>query len=169
MVNAAGVYPPSSLDDYAEESYRHIFDVNVLGTVDIIAETQPALRASGSGAVVNFASVDGFSVSRGQLLYSASKVVVSLPRSLAIELGDDNITVKALPRFDTPGTRGRRAHGAGTRNHPVGKGRTAGEDRRLSLETLPRHLHDRRNARGQRRTHARLTHEAAMRVKVRID
>ena len=108
VVNAAGIYPATTLADYHETVYRRIFDVNVLGTLNVIAEIVPALRASGGGTIVNFASIDAFAVSRGQLLYSASKAaIVSLTRSLAIELGDDNIIVNAVAPgwVDTPGTR----------------------------------------------------------------
>lgn len=98
VVNAAGIYPTSTLVDYTEDAYRRIFDVNVLGTLNVTAAAVPLIRAhGGGGAVVNFASIDAFAVSRGQLLYSASKAaVVSITRSLAIELADDGIAVNAV-------------------------------------------------------------------------
>jgi 3-oxoacyl-[acyl-carrier protein] reductase len=98
VVNAAGIYPTTTLADYTEAGYRRIFDVNVLGTLNVTAAAVPRMRAhGGGGAVVNFASIDAFAVSPGQLVYSASKAaVVSITRSLAIELAGDGIAVNAV-------------------------------------------------------------------------
>jgi 3-oxoacyl-[acyl-carrier protein] reductase len=106
VVNAAGIYPPSTLADFTADLHRRIFDVNVLGTLNVTAAALPHLRAAGAAAVVNFASVDAFTVSPGQLLYSASKAaVLSLTKSLAIELAPDRIVVNAVAPgwVDTPG------------------------------------------------------------------
>ncbi len=106
VVNAAGIYPPTTLADYTAELHDRIFGVNVLGTLNVTAAALPNLRAGGGGAVVNFASVDAFAVSPGQLLYSASKAaVLSLTKSLAIELAPDRIVVNAVAPgwVDTPG------------------------------------------------------------------
>jgi NAD(P)-dependent dehydrogenase (short-subunit alcohol dehydrogenase family) len=107
VVNVAGIYPPTTLADFTEATYRRIFDVNVLGTLNVCAVAAPRLRAAGGGAIVNFASVDAIAVSPGQLVYSASKAaIMSITRSLAVELASDRIIVNGVAPgwVDTPGT-----------------------------------------------------------------
>lgn len=98
VVPVAGIYPPTTLETSTTDLYRRIFDVNVLGTVNVLKATTKYLRANPDGGnIVTFASVDAFAVSPGQLLYSASKAaVVSLTRSLAIELAPDGIVVNGV-------------------------------------------------------------------------
>jgi NAD(P)-dependent dehydrogenase (short-subunit alcohol dehydrogenase family) len=95
VVNVAGIYPPSTLADFTTEQFRRIFDINVLGVLNVTAEAVENMGSGGS--VVNFASVDAFTVSPGQLLYGASKAaVVMLTKELALELAPRNIRVNAL-------------------------------------------------------------------------
>lgn len=95
VANIAGIYPPTTLDSYDEDTYRRIFDINVLGVVNVIAASQSRMPAG--SAIVNFASVDAFVVSPGQLLYGASKAaVVMLTKSLALELAPAGIRVNGI-------------------------------------------------------------------------
>jgi len=97
VVNAAGIFPTSSLQSYTQDLYRRIFDINVLGSLNIARVARPYLHAAGGGTIVFFASVDAFAVSNNQLLYCASKAaVVALTRSLATELAEQNIRVNAV-------------------------------------------------------------------------
>jgi NAD(P)-dependent dehydrogenase (short-subunit alcohol dehydrogenase family) len=97
VINAAGIFPTSSLDSFDVALYRRIFDINVLGTLNVARVGARHIGPELGGSIVFFASVDAFAVSRNQLLYSASKAaVVSLTRSLAIELAESNIAVNAI-------------------------------------------------------------------------
>jgi 3-oxoacyl-[acyl-carrier protein] reductase len=105
-VNAAGIYPPSKLADFTEAQYRAIFDINVLGTLNVAAETVARMPDGMGGSVVNFASVDAIVNSPGQLLYCASKAaVLAVTRSLAAELAPRRIRVNTIAPgwVNTPG------------------------------------------------------------------
>ena len=74
VANIAGVYPPSTLDSFTEELYRLVFEVDVLGVLNVMAAAAEYMPEG--SAIVNFASVYGFQVSPGQLVYGASKAAV---------------------------------------------------------------------------------------------
>jgi NAD(P)-dependent dehydrogenase (short-subunit alcohol dehydrogenase family) len=122
VANVAGVYPPSTLDSYDEDTYRRVFDINVLGTLNVTAEA--VARMSGGGAIVNFASVDAFTVSPGQLLYGASKAaVVMLTKELALELAPRNIRVNGIAPgwVATPGNAATGRMDAAAASIPLGR------------------------------------------------
>lgn len=122
IANVAGVYPPTTLDTYDQETFRKIFDINVLGLLNVIKATRRHL-AQGA-AIVNFASVDAFSVSPGQLLYGASKAaVVMLTKSLALELADERIRVNGIAPgwVATPGNAATGRMEAAARSIPMGR------------------------------------------------
>ena len=105
VVNVAGIYPPSTLETATPELFRRVFDVNVLGVINVMAAALPYL--SRGSAIVNFASIDGFTVSPGQLVYGASKAaVIMLTKAAALELAPRGIRVNAVAPgwVATPGT-----------------------------------------------------------------
>jgi 3-oxoacyl-[acyl-carrier protein] reductase len=129
-INAAGVYPPTTLRTASESYYRTIFDTNVYGTLAVTQAIAPHMAAAGGGAVVNFASIDAFHVSRGQLLYCASKAaVVALTRSLALELAPQCIRVNAIAPgwVDTEGNRATGRMEGVEKDIPLGRVASPGE------------------------------------------
>jgi 3-oxoacyl-[acyl-carrier protein] reductase len=127
LVNAAGVYPLSTLETATVDLYRRTFDVNVLGTILVTQAVAPHL-VDGS-AIVNFASIDAFVPSPGQLVYCASKAaVVALTRSLALELAP-RVRVNALAPgwVDTPGNRATGRMEAAIASIPLQRAATSAE------------------------------------------
>jgi 3-oxoacyl-[acyl-carrier protein] reductase len=86
-INAAGVYPVTTVETANEDLYRHIFDVNVLGTVLVSQAMVSVLPSGANGSIVNFASATVYIPTPVQFLYGASKAaVVHLTRTLAFVL-----------------------------------------------------------------------------------
>jgi 3-oxoacyl-[acyl-carrier protein] reductase len=127
LVNAAGIYPPTTLETATVEVYRRTFDVNVLGTILVTQAVAPHMH--GGAAIVNFASIDAFVPSPGQLVYCASKAaVVALTRSLALELAP-RVRVNAIAPgwVDTPGNRATGRMEAALAGVPLGRAATPEE------------------------------------------
>lgn len=127
LANVAGVYPPTTLETATTALYRTTFDVNVLGTVLVTQAAAPHFAEH--AAVVNFASIDAFVPSPGQLLYCASKAaVVALTRSLALELAP-RVRVNAIAPgwVDTPGNRATGRMTAALADVPLGRAATPEE------------------------------------------
>lgn len=122
VANIAGVFPPSTLETFSEALYRKTFDVNVLGSLNVIKAARPFLEKGSS--IVNFASVDAFTVSPGQLLYGASKAaIVMLTKELALELAPEEIRVNAIAPgwVDTPGNAATGRMAAAAASVPLGR------------------------------------------------
>ena len=122
VANVAGIYPPSTLETVTPELFHRVFDVNVLGVINVMAAALPYLRQG--SAIVNFASVDGFVVSPGQLVYGASKAaVIMLTKSAALELAPRRIRVNAIAPgwVDTPGNAATGRMEAAAASIPLGR------------------------------------------------
>src|SRR5262249_50757631 len=100
LVNNAAVSATLALTPFEKLSvaeWRHVLDVNAIGTFLCCRAVAPHMRARKSGRIVNVASGTAFKGAPFLLHYVASKgAVISMTRSLARELGTDNITVNAI-------------------------------------------------------------------------
>ncbi|WP_138470198.1 SDR family NAD(P)-dependent oxidoreductase [Poseidonocella sp. HB161398] len=96
LVNNAGISRDKRLVNMEEEDWDLVLDVNLKSQFLCAKAVVPGMIAAGFGRIVNISSrawLGGF----GQANYSASKGgVVSLTRTLAIELARKGITVNAV-------------------------------------------------------------------------
>lgn len=84
-------------EDVEIETWDRVMRVNVRGTWLAIRAMMPALRASGSGRIVNVASDTALWGAPNLISYTASKgAVISMTRSLSRELGSDGIGITAI-------------------------------------------------------------------------
>lgn len=84
-------------EELSLDTWDQVMQVNVRGTWLMTKACLPTLRASGHGAIVNLASDTPLWGAPNLLAYVASKgAIIAMTRSLARELGGDNITVNAI-------------------------------------------------------------------------
>ena len=98
LVNNAATNPHFGPTLKAADSYwEKTLGVNLMGNVWLSQAAVNVMRANGGGKIINVASIVGLNPGRYQGIYSVTKAgVISLTKSLAGELGADNIQVNAI-------------------------------------------------------------------------
>ena len=102
LVNNAGRVARKPAVELQKEEWQAVLDLNLTATFLCSRLAHPYMKKRGGGAIVNLASIMGFS---GGIFpnasYQASKGgVVNLTRALALEWAEDNIRVNAVaPTF----------------------------------------------------------------------
>jgi NAD(P)-dependent dehydrogenase (short-subunit alcohol dehydrogenase family) len=98
LVNNAGVYPFGGIDNTTEQGWDDAMMVNLKAPFLIIQAAAEAMRRSeGGGRIVNVSSTAGILPNHFALAYSVSKAaMIQLTRTLAKEMGKDNITVNCV-------------------------------------------------------------------------
>ena len=79
--------PFPDLDSLTEEIWEKIMAVNLTGPMRLIKAAAPAMRAQGSGRIVNIASVAGLGPSGSSIAYAVSKAgLIHLTKCMAVAL-----------------------------------------------------------------------------------
>lgn len=106
MVNNAGwTHRNQPALDVSEEEFDRCYAVNVKSIYLSTVHAVPHLRANGGGSFINIASTAGVRPRPGLTWYNGSKgAVIITSKSLAAELGPDNIRVNCINPVMNPTT-----------------------------------------------------------------
>jgi 3-oxoacyl-[acyl-carrier protein] reductase len=98
VVNNAGTtYRRKPVHEVTEAEFDRVIAVNVKSILLSAVVMVPHFRSHGGGVFVNIASTVSFRPSTGLAFYNASKAaVVSISKTMAMELGPDNIRVNCV-------------------------------------------------------------------------
>jgi NADP-dependent 3-hydroxy acid dehydrogenase YdfG len=85
--NAGGAFGLEQVTEADPEVWRHMYDVNVIGTLLVTQALMPALVASGAGTLINISSTAGHITYEGGGGYAAAKHgVTAMTGTLRLEL-----------------------------------------------------------------------------------
>ncbi|HUB04822.1 MAG TPA: glucose 1-dehydrogenase [Solirubrobacteraceae bacterium] len=98
LYNNAGIEGPQSpVEDYTGEGYDQVLAINQKGVFYGMKYALPHLKAQGSGAIVNAASVGGIRAVPNLIAYVAAKhAVAGMTKQAAIEYGQYGVRVNAV-------------------------------------------------------------------------
>ena len=104
LVNIAGLQRSAMAEDITDDLFDAIFRVNVLGTIHTNQSAYRIMKQAGTGAIINFGSMSGFTGELSNSTYGSSKGAVhTWTRTVAREWGPSGIRVNAvLPYVNTP-------------------------------------------------------------------
>jgi NAD(P)-dependent dehydrogenase (short-subunit alcohol dehydrogenase family) len=110
LVNNAGIAGPTGpVEEISQEDWRRTLAINLEGQFLCTRRAVPLLRQSGGGCIINLSSAAGRFGFPRRTPYAASKWgVIGFTKSLAVELGPDNIRVNAILPGAVDGPRIRR-------------------------------------------------------------
>jgi len=97
LINTAGINTREAADDVTEAGWDQTIEINLSAPFFLAKALVPAMRASGWGRIVNFASLQSRRAFPGGIAYGASKGgIEQLTRAMAEAWSDSGIMVNAL-------------------------------------------------------------------------
>lgn len=102
LVNCAGVGTGGSIEDISYEDLKWVFDVNILGVIELIKGLLPVLKKNNKSKIINIGSVAGEITIPFQLSYTMTKSSLhKLTEGLRIELKPFGVDVASVLPGDT--------------------------------------------------------------------
>ncbi len=97
LVNNSGGPPAGGFDAFADDAWQKAFELTLLGFIRSIRAVLPLMRAAGGGRIVNFTSSSTRQAIDNLILSNTFRMgVVGLTKTLARELGRDNILINVV-------------------------------------------------------------------------
>src|SRR6185437_682494 len=97
LINNAGIYQPSRLQETDTALFERHMRINQLGPFLGMKMVVPLMERSGGGAIVNISSVAGLRGSPGAIAYSATKWALrGMTKAAAIDLAPKGIRVNSV-------------------------------------------------------------------------
>jgi 3-oxoacyl-[acyl-carrier protein] reductase len=97
LVNNAGIFPTSPVEEMQEEEWDRVIGTNLVGTFLCSKAVVPHLLEQRSGRIISLTSGRAFQGAKNGAHYAASKAgIIGFSKSLALELAPHGITVNVL-------------------------------------------------------------------------
>lgn len=97
VINNAGEYIYSELENMSEADIKRIYTVNLQAPAQIISYVIPYMKKNKWGRIINIGSISGVMGEPFASIYSSSKAgLIGLSKALALELAEFNITVNTI-------------------------------------------------------------------------
>jgi 3-hydroxybutyrate dehydrogenase len=97
LVNNAGIQFVSPVDEFPDDKWQQIIQINLVACFHAIKAALPSMKARGFGRIVNISSAHALVASPFKSAYVAAKHGVSgLTKTVALEVAQQRITVNAI-------------------------------------------------------------------------
>jgi len=97
LINNAANDLRHSVDTLTPEQWDHLMDVNLRHQFFVTQAALPALKASGTGSVIQMSSISWMIPGTGMPAYITAKAGIwGLTKTMAREVGDDNVRVNCI-------------------------------------------------------------------------
>ena len=101
LTNNAGFQHMSTVEDFPEDTWAKLIQVLLVAPFQLTKYLVPGMKEKGWGRIINMSSIHGLVASPYKSAYVAAKHgLIGFTKTVAIEVGSDNITVNAIcPTF----------------------------------------------------------------------